>query len=107
MSDTSTKIVVSKRDVADQVAALTGISQKSAYQAVKAMLTVISNNVADGNEVSLVGFGSFYTSNRAARPARNLHTGENIVVGERVMPKFRAGKSLKLAVNKMPVTDAE
>ena len=64
-----------------------------------AVFSNISGSLKNGNEVRLVGFGTFLVSNRAATTGRNPRTGESIQIPAKKVPKFRAGKVLKSTVN--------
>jgi DNA-binding protein HU-beta len=90
---------VNKYDVAAAVAAKTAMSKAAATEAVEAMIDVITRALKKGSEVRLVGFGSFYVRNRKASKGRDPRTGETISIKATKLPKFKAGKSLKEAVN--------
>jgi len=85
-------------DLINHVAKSVGISKSQAGDAVESMLSGIQNTLADGGLVSLVGFGVFSVTSRAARTARNPRTGEPIEVPAANAPKFKPGKVLKCAV---------
>jgi DNA-binding protein HU-beta len=68
--------------------------------AVRALLKTIMQVVADGNKVTLVGFGTFEPKVRSARDGRNPKTGEEIHIPEARVPSFSAGKAFREAVNK-------
>jgi len=89
---------MNKADLINHVAASADLSKASATDAVEAILSGITNTLADGDSVSLVGFGAFSVTDRAARTARNPRTGEAIDVPASKAPKFKAGKTLKDAV---------
>jgi len=89
---------MNKADLINHVAAEAGLSKPDASNAVEAILSGITSTLADGGSVSLVGFGTFSVSARAARTARNPRTGEPIEVAASNAPKFKAGKALKDAV---------
>jgi len=89
---------MNKADLINHVASTTDLSKASATDAVEAILSGITNTLASGNSVSLVGFGAFSVVERAARTARNPRTGEAIEVAASKAPKFKAGKALKDAV---------
>ena len=59
----------------------------------------MKTSLRKGDEVTLVGFGTFYAGNRAARTGRNPRTGEAVEIKAAKLPKFRAGKALKDAIN--------
>ena len=90
---------VNKAELIDAVAANTGQSKSDAGAAVEAVFDNIRNAMKSGDTVSLVGFGSFSVSDRAARTGRNPRTGEEIQIAASRAPKFKAGKQLKDAVN--------
>ena len=89
---------MNKADLINHVASEAGLSKTSAGDVVEAVLGGISGTLADGSSVSLIGFGTFSVSARAARTARNPRTGEPIEVAASNAPKFKAGKALKDAV---------
>ena len=90
---------MNKNDLIAAVAESTGFSRPDAAQAVQAVLDAITNNLANGGEVRLVGFGNFSVAHRAAGKGRNPRTGETIDIPESRQPKFKAGKALKDAVS--------
>ena len=90
---------MNKAELIDAVAANTGQSKSDAVAAVEAVFENIRNAMKSGDTVSLVGFGSFSVSDRAARTGRNPRTGEEIQIAASRAPKFKAGKQLKDAVN--------
>lgn len=73
-------------------------SKKDAVAAVEAVFDVITKTLSKGDEVAIVGFGTFKTVKRAARMGINPKTGEKIQIAASTKPKFRAGKVLKEAV---------
>ena len=81
------------------VAEAADISKAAAGRAVDAVFEGISSSLKSGDTVTLVGFGTFSVSSRAARSGRNPRTGETIQIKASKMPKFKAGKALKDAVN--------
>jgi len=89
---------MNKADLINHVAAEAGLSKSDASNAVEAILSGITSTLTDGGSVSLVGFGIFSVSARAARTARNPRTGKPIEVPASNAPKFKAGKALKDAV---------
>lgn len=89
---------MNKTDLINHVASEAGLSKAAAVDAVEAVLGGIKGTLADGGSVSLIGFGTFSVSARAARTARNPRTGEPIEVAASNAPKFKAGKALKDAV---------
>ncbi len=73
-------------------------TKKQADMAVDAVLDIITKTLASGEEVALTGFGTFKVAKRAARAGVNPKTGEKIQIAAKTMPKFKAGKGLKDAV---------
>ncbi|MFC2075545.1 HU family DNA-binding protein [candidate division KSB1 bacterium] len=90
---------MTKADLIELVAAEAGVSKKEASAAVEAIIGGITSALAKGDSVSLVGFGTFSVSSRAARTGRNPATGAAIQIPASKAPKFKAGKPLKEAVN--------
>ena len=76
------------------------MSKHDAARFVDAFISVVTQELKDGNDVTLVGFGSFHTAQSAERKGRNPKTGEPLTIAARKTPKFRAGKALKEAVNR-------
>ena len=90
---------MNKDDLISKVASSIGISKSEAAKSVDAVFSSITNSLKGGNEVRLVGFGTFLITNRAATTGRNPRTGESIEIPAKKVPKFRPGKSLKETVN--------
>lgn len=93
---------MNKSDLVDVLATRTGSSKAAAQEHLEAVLETISDAIAKGDTVQLVGFGSFGVSERAARKGRNPQTGEEIKIQASRIPKFSAGKALKDRVNAAP-----
>ena len=91
---------MNKTELVAAVAAKAELSKKDADAAVAAVVDAITDALADGEKVSLVGFGTFETKTRAARTGLNPRTKEKIEIPESKAPAFKAGKALKDAVNK-------
>jgi len=89
---------VTKGDLVSKIAADADISKAAAEKTVKAFVDGITGALKKGDKVSLVGFGTFDISNRAARKGRNPQTGQEIEIKASRVPRFKAGKSLKDAV---------
>jgi len=89
---------MNKRDLIDAISERMG-DKKSATEAVNAVLDAIQSAVAEGDKVSITGFGVFEKSDRPARTARNPATGATIDVPATSVPKFRAGADFKALVN--------
>ena len=90
---------MNKSEFVDAVATDIDITKADAAKAVDSVVNVITNALKDGDQLNLVGFGSFQVKDRAARTGRNPRTGEAIEIKASKMPTFKAGKALKDAVN--------
>ncbi|MGE0080413.1 MAG: HU family DNA-binding protein [Thiohalomonadaceae bacterium] len=90
---------MNKSELVDVVAESADISKAAAARAVDAMVDAIAGALKKGEQVSLVGFGTFVVRERAARSGRNPKTGETIEIAASKVPTFKAGKGLKDAVN--------
>lgn len=90
---------MNKNDLIAAVASATGISKADATSAVDGVFDSITDALKKGEEVRLVGFGTFSVASRAATTGRNPRTGETIQIPASKQPKFKAGKGLKDAVN--------
>tara|TARA_R110000787_G_scaffold12725_3_gene40879 strand:- start:124 stop:438 length:315 start_codon:yes stop_codon:yes gene_type:complete len=91
--------IVNKNDLVASVASSAGLSKADATKAVDAVFESVTSSLKGGNEVRLVGFGTFSVTRRRASEGRNPRTGEKIQIPASNQPKFRAGKGLKDAVN--------
>ena len=87
-----------KQDLVRAVAEQTRTSESQASAAVNAVFSAIQQAMANGDEVTISGFGSFRVVERAAREGRNPQTGEAMTIGARRSPAFRPGTGLKRAV---------
>ncbi len=90
---------MNKNEFIDKVADMADMSKSDAERAVNAVLDAISNALKAGDDVRLVGFGTFSAAKRKAREGRNPRTGETIQIAASIQPKFSAGKGLKDALN--------
>ncbi|NLB51118.1 MAG: HU family DNA-binding protein [Clostridiaceae bacterium] len=90
---------MNKTDLINAVAAKTELSKKDSEKAVSAVFDVITEQLAEGEKVVLVGFGTFEVRHRAARKGRNPSTKEEILIPATKAPAFKAGKGLKTIVN--------
>jgi nucleoid DNA-binding protein len=89
-----------KQEVIAKISKDTGISKTAAGAAIASLFEAITKALKKGDSITFVGFGSFKTSQRKARTARNPFTGGTVKVPKRRVPRFVAGKGLKTAVNK-------
>ena len=90
---------MNKAELIDAVASAADLSKADAGRAVDAIVTSVSSALRRGEQVSVVGFGTFSVKHRAARAGRNPRTGETIQIAASNVPGFKAGKALKDAVN--------
>ncbi|AYH44817.1 HU family DNA-binding protein [Azoarcus sp. DN11] len=90
---------MNKSELIDQIASQAELSKAAAGKALDAAIAAVKGALQTGDSVTLVGFGTFHVGTRAARTGRNPRTGKNIKIKEAKVPKFRAGKALKDAVN--------
>jgi len=90
---------MNKGELIEAVSGSSGLSRAEAAKAVDAVLGSITNTLAEGGSVALVGFGTFKVKARAARMGRNPRTGASIHIAASNVPGFKAGKGLKDAVN--------
>lgn len=90
---------MNKSELNDAVASKTGLSKTDAGKAIEAVFGTITETLSRKDTVAVVGFGTFSVSERGARTGRNPRTGETINIAASNVPKFKAGKSLKEAVN--------
>jgi DNA-binding protein HU-beta len=91
--------LMNKSELIDSVAGSSGLSKADATRAVDGFVETISSSLKRGDQVSLVGFGTFSVKHRAARTGRNPQTGQTINIAASNVPGFKAGKALKDAVN--------
>ncbi len=90
---------MNKAQLVDKIAEGADISKASAGRALDAFLEAVSDSLKEGDQVALVGFGTFSVRDRAARTGRNPQTGQEIKIAAAKVPGFKAGKALKDAVN--------
>ncbi len=90
---------MNKTDLIDAIAESADISKAAAARALDGFVDAVTNALKNGDQVSLVGFGSFTVRERAARTGRNPQTGATINIKASKNPAFKAGKALKDAVN--------
>ena len=85
---------MNKTELTNKIAESAGLSKVDAKKALEAALEIITDAVKAGDKVSLIGFGTFSTSVRPARPGKNPRTGESITIPEKTLVKFKAGSDL-------------
>lgn len=91
---------MNKTELVAAIAKKTELSKSKAEEALNALIETITTSLKKGNEVKLIGFGTFKVSSRKAQQGRNPRTGEPLKIPASKQPKFTAGKALKDAVNK-------
>lgn len=91
---------MNKTELRDAVAEAAGLSHAQADKALNAVIDAVTSALASGEKVTLPGFGTFETRDRAARQGRNPQTGESMEIAASTTPAFKAGAQLKQAVNK-------
>ncbi len=90
---------MNKSELINAIAASAGLTKADAGRAIDATTAAITAALKKGDVVTLVGFGTFKVTQRAARTGRNPRTGAELKIAARKSPAFTAGKSLKDAVN--------
>jgi DNA-binding protein HU-beta len=90
---------VNKSELIDAVAASSDISKAAAGRAIDAVVESVTDALKRGEQVTLIGFGTFSVKERSARTGRNPQTGATINIAAAKVPGFKAGKALKDAVN--------
>ena len=90
---------MNKGQLVEKIAESADITKASASRALDSLITEITFQLKEGNDVALIGFGTFKVSVRAARKGRNPQTGDEIQIAASNAPGFKAGKALKDAVN--------
>ena len=90
---------MNRMELVAAIAEKSELSKKDAEKALKAFTDVVAEELKKGEQIQLVGFGTFNVSERAAREGRNPQTGETMQIKASKSPKFTAGKALKDALN--------
>ena len=89
---------MNKAELIDAVSAKSGLTKADTDRAIKALIDTVSETLANGDQIALVGFGTFLVRERQARSGRNPRTGETISIESAKIPAFKAGKALKDAI---------
>ncbi|WP_066570110.1 HU family DNA-binding protein [Snodgrassella sp. CFCC 13594] len=89
---------MNKSELIEAIAEEADLSKAAAAKALDGLMSAVTSALKKGDTVTLVGFGTFYVGERAARNGRNPKTGEPLKIKAAKTPKFRAGKSLKDAL---------
>lgn len=90
---------MNKVELAAKIAEKADITKKDAAKVIDAFMDSVTEELAKGGKVQLIGFGTFEVIERAAREGRNPQNGEAMTIPACKVPKFKAGKALKDAVN--------
>lgn len=90
---------MNRMELVAAIAEKSELSKKDAEKALKAFTDVVAEELKKGEQIQLVGFGTFKVSERAAREGRNPQTGETMTIKASKSPKFKAGKALKDMIN--------
>ena len=90
---------MNKAGMVEHIAQAAEVSKSAAERAVDALIAAVKTCLKKGDTVTLVGFGTFYVGKRKARSGRNPRTGESLKIAAARVPRFRAGKALKDAIN--------
>jgi DNA-binding protein HU-beta len=90
---------MNKNELVDRISGRTGLSKLDANNALEAVIEEITHAMKSGDEIILVGFGSFKVGSRAARTGRHPQTGKTMQIAASKVVKFKVGKKLKDAVN--------
>ncbi len=90
---------MTKAEIINRVASLTGMNRKDAIVALEIFLDSVKESLKRGDKVSLVGFGTFYVKHKNARNGRNPRTGERIQIPPKMIATFKPGKAFRMLVN--------
>lgn len=90
---------MNKSELIDAIAAKSNLTKASAAKALEGFVEAVTESLKNGDQVTIVGFGTFVVRNRDARTGRNPRTGETINIPASKLPAFKPGKALKDAVN--------
>ena len=86
---------MNKGGLVEKIASEVGLTKRLSREAIDVITSVITDALARGDKVTLVGFGTFRVMNREARTGRNPRTGQIIQIGAKKVPRFRPGKGLR------------
>jgi len=89
---------MNKAELVEEVADQTGLTKRASREAVDAIISAITDSLTREERVTLVGFGSFQVMERKARKGRNPQTGRELQIPAKKVPKFKAGRGLREAV---------
>lgn len=90
---------MNKSELISGIAEISGLTKADSERALDAFIKTVESTLKSGDDIRLVGFGTFCVATRSATIARNPRTGEEISIPERTVPKFKPGKQLKDSVD--------
>ena len=90
---------MNKTDLVNSIAKQTGLSKSKSNEVIDVLVDAVTESLSNGEKVTLVGFGTFTTSQREARKGRNPKTGEVINISAKTVARFKAGSDLSKSVN--------
>ena len=90
---------MTKTELVNAIAEKSGLAKSDAEKALKAFVDTVTEALQNDDKVAMVGFGTFSVGERAARTGKNPQTGDEIQIAAAKVPKFKAGKALKDALN--------
>ena len=90
---------MNKNELISALAGATNLNQTQCSEVLQSFIDTVTNELKNGSEVKIIGFGTFKISKRKATTGRNPQTGESINIPAANVPKFRAGKGLKESLN--------
>lgn len=90
---------MNKTEFVDAIAERADVPKSDAAKIVDALVEVVGDQLKKGEQITLVGFGTFLVSKREARKGRNPRTGEEIEIAASNVPRFKPGKALKESIN--------
>ena len=93
-------IPMNKTQLAESISEKTGLTKALSLKSIDAFIETVKDELIEGNEVNLIGFGSFKTRHRAERMGRNPQTGAELQIKASIIPAFSAGKGLKDVLKK-------
>ncbi len=91
---------MNKSELVSEISEISGLTKIDSEKALDAFMRVVENALSEGDEIRLVGFGTFSVVSRSATIGRNPRTNEEVQIPARKMPKFKPGLQLKECVNK-------
>ena len=91
--------IMTKSELIAEISRISGLTKVDSERALDAFIQSVETALKNGDEIKLVGFGTFLTTKKEATIGRNPKTGESMNIPARIVPKFRAGKQLKDAVD--------